>query len=197
MANIQDVITNHAKELEGKDIDSYYKNLNTELSTLGYEVLINEKEKSEFVPSDRLNATVAQRDSFKTQVETLNSQLEELRNSSKDNDTQGKLQEMMDSNNTLISELNKAKVDNQVITLAKDAIDVNDVLVFINREVAKLDKKGNIVGVEEEVERIRTDKPHLFNKSNNRGGRDKSGSDDESLTSNINSMIRRAAGKSF
>lgn len=197
MANIQDVISSHEKELEGKDISSFYNNLSTELSTLGYEVLINEKEKAEFVPSDRLNATVAQRDSFKTQVEALNSQLEEMRSNSKDNDTQAKLQEMMDSNNALISELNKAKVDNQVIALAKDAIDANDILIFIDRDVAKLDKKGNVVGVESEVERLRTEKPHLFNKVNNRGGRDNSASGTEGQANNINSIIRRAAGRSF
>lgn len=197
MANIQDVISSHEKELEGKDIDSFYNNLNTELSTLGYEVLINEKEKAEFVPSDRLNATVAQRDSFKNQVEVLNSQLEGLKSASKDNDTQAKLQEMMDSNSTLINELNKAKVDNQIIMLAKDAIDVNDVLVFVDRDVVKLDKKGNVVGAENEVERLRKEKPHLFNKVNNKGGRDSSNSGAEDQTNNINSIIRRAAGRSF
>lgn len=196
MANIEEVLTNHSKELEGKNVKDYFENVNKELSELGYEVLINNKERQEFIPSDRFKSTVAQRDTFKQQAESLNKELESIKSNSKDEVLQKQLQEMIDKNNSLLSELETSKIENTIIMNVSDAINPKDVIVFIDKDKIKINAKGEVVGVQEEVERIRKEKPYLFGKKTSKGGTDNS-SDEDDKGADINSIIRRAAGRSF
>lgn len=198
MANIDEIVTNHGKELEGVDIKGVYENINSKLSNLGYEVLINKKADSEFIPSGRFKDVVTQRDGFKTQVDNLNSQLEELqKNSNSDSDKQ-RLQEMIDNNDKLLKQLEESNITNEIIVAANDAISPKDLIPFINKDKIKINSKGVVTGVEEEVDRLREEKPYLFNKKEaSRGGRDPNGSGSESSAVGMNTMIRKAAGKTF
>lgn len=199
MANFEEIATTHAEKLTDKDYKSYFNDVNTKLSELGFEVLINEKAKAEFVPVGRLNEVVGQRDTFKTQVGDLNKQLETLKTAAAGNDKlQADIQALINNNTTLMGELEKTKIDTAIMLAAKDAHDPNDVLAFINREKVKLTSKGELVGVEEELARLHTEKPHLFiSKTPGKGGMDHSGSAGGQESLGMNNMIRRAAGRTF
>lgn len=197
MANLDDVIKEHADKFEGSNAKANYDALHTKLNELGYDVLINHKEKAEFIPSNRLSEVVSQRDGFKGKVEELNTQLEALKVSSKGNDQlQAQLQSMVDKNNTLLQDLEQTKINSEIIAFAKDAINAKDLLAFIDFTNIKLNSKGEVLGVESEMKRLKEAKPYLFEdgKKSNKGGTD-SGSTGGANGGSMNDAIRRIAGR--
>ena len=196
MPDFKEVLTQHKEKL-GEGTDQTFANLSTKLNELGYDVLLNARDKAEFIPSGRLNEVVAQREQFKNKVEELNGQLESMKVAAQGNaGLQKQLQEQIDANNKLLSEVEVTKTNAEILLAAKDANNPHDVLAFINKDAIKVDKRnGNVTGIKEEIERIRKEKPYLFAKVNNSGGFDGGGSGSGSESFNMNAMIRRAAGK--
>lgn len=200
-ADLDEVIVTHKEQLADiGESTTHFKALKERLGKLGYDVLLNHKEKAEFVPSSRLSDIAGQRDGFKSKVEELNTQLESLKASSKGNEElQGKLQEMMDKNNLLLSDLEKTKINTEIMLSAKDAINAKDILVFVDFSNIKANSKGEILGVESEINRLKAEKPYLFhdvNKTKNKGGMENgSRKDEDLLKGNMNSMIRKMAGR--
>lgn len=175
-----------------------FTKLSQKLGELGYDVLLNHKEKAEFVPSARLNDVVSQRDSFKTQATDLNKQLEAMKAAAVGNEKlQAQLQGLMDQNQTLLSDIEKTKVDAELMLAASDAVNAKDVLVFVNRDNLKMNAKGEVMGIEAEINRIKTEKPYLFKaaETSNKGGTDPGTGGKGKEAFNMNSLIRRASGR--
>jgi molybdopterin converting factor small subunit len=201
-ANLDEIITANAQAFEGSNVKDNYAAITTKLGELGYDVLINNKKSAEFVPSSRLSEVVGQRDQFKTKVEELNTQLTTLQKNAGDNAAlKAEYQKLIDQNNSLLQDLEQTKINTEIMLAAKDAINAKDLLVFINKDSIKVNSKGEVLGVEAEINRLKTEKPYLFNTtgSNNRGG--KGGTDNGggagggSNLGGMNAMIRKAAGR--
>ena len=80
---------------------------------------------------------------------------------------------------------------------AKDAINAKDILAFIDRNSIKVSPKGDIIGVESEIARLKEQKPYLFGTNqSNKGGMQHN--DDKqkgnSSSGGMNALLRRAAG---
>jgi len=200
-ANLDDVIASNSTAFEGTNAKESYTALSTKLGELGFDVLINDKKKSEFIPSTRLGEVVGQRDQFKGKVEELTAELVKLQKGAGDNDAlKSQYQSLIDQNNGLLKELEQTRVNAEIMLAAKDAINAKDLLVFINHDAIKINAKGDILGVEGEVARLKSEKPYLFANpsSGNKGGMDTSGDKgSESKLTGMNAAIRRAAGKTF
>lgn len=200
-ADLDSILESNAEAFEGTDIDikDSFNNISAKLSELGYEVLINNKKQAEFIPAGRLSEVVSQRDSFKAKVEELNTQLEQMKANAQGNDKlQGEIQKLMDQNNALLQDLEETRINAEIMVAAKDAINAKDLLVFINRENIKVNAKGEILGVDAEIERLREEKPYLFQTEEGKrkfGTDNKSDGDKGGQVSGMNSMIRRAAGR--
>jgi len=198
-ANLDEILTQNAQAFEGTNTKENYTSLNEKLSGLGYDILINNKKQAEFVPVSRLNDVVSQRDTFKTQAETLNGQIEEMKKSAKGNDAlMTQLDSMKTNNDNLLKELEDSKVKFAIVSAAKDAVDPNDITRFINMENVKLNSKGEVTGVEAEVARVKSEKPYLFTNADTKkkkAGADLGGGGKEHVTVNMNEAIRRAAGR--
>ncbi|MCX7924138.1 MAG: phage scaffolding protein [Clostridia bacterium] len=200
-ANLDEIITANTQAFEGSNVKDSFSAIQTKLGELGFDVLINDKKKAEFIPSTRLSEVVSQRDGFKTQVETLNTQLEALKKGAGDNEAlKGEYQKLIDQNNNLLKEIETTKINTEIMLAAKDAINAKDLLVFIDMNNIKVNAKGEILGVEAEIERVKKEKPYLF--TDPKGGKGgKGGSDtggdkgDKSHGGGMNAMIRRAAGR--
>lgn len=195
MAEFKEVFEKHGEQLKEIDegVGEKFDNLSNKLSELGYDVLINDKQKAEFVPSNRLSEVVNQRDQFKNQIDTLNQQLEELKGNDNSEEVNQRLQETIDQNNELSKQLEDTKVNTELMLLADDAWDAKDILPFVDRSKIKVNTKGEIKGADEEVERIRTEKPHLFGKPN-KGGQDNAGGKNSNQI-DMNTLIRNHAGR--
>lgn len=200
-AEIDDIIESNKDALGDVDIKTNFDTISTKLEELGYDVLINHKEKAEFIPSSRLSEVVSQRDTFKEKVETLNGQLEALKGQAGNSvELNGKIQELMDDNAKLLEDLEQNKITTEIMIAAKDAHDSKAILPFVNMENVKVTKKGEILGIDEEIARIKEDMPFLFVDSTSprkKAGADPSGGGNEPQTLNMNAMIRKSAGRTF
>lgn len=197
MAELQAILEQHKDKIGDLTPDGF-NSLSTKLTELGYDVLINHREKAEFVPTSRLNDVVGQRDQFKSQATELNKQLQAMKDAAKGNEElQKQLQGLMDNNNKLLADLENTKVDTEIMLAAKDAVNPKDVLVFVNRDNIKLGAKGEVLGVEAEIKRIMQEKPYLFKSEQQRkkGGSEGGGGEGGKEKFNMNFLIRSASGR--
>lgn len=200
-ASIEEIIEGNKDSFSDGDYAGQFTNLSTKLGELGFDILINNKKQAEFVPSSRLGEVASQRDAFKNQVNTLNAQLMELQKNSGDNQKlQKDLQDYIDKNLELLGELEKTRINSEIMIKAKDAINANDVLAFVNFSNIKTTAKGEVLGVEEEINRIKQEKPYLFGTvqtpPKKKAGADNTGGTGSDKLS-MNAMIRAAAGRQY
>lgn len=200
-ATLDDVVTAHADAFgEGDNTRESFDSVSNKLKELGYDVLINHREKAEFVPSSRLNDVVAQRETFKQQAEQAIIELNKLKGQAGlSEDAQKQLNTLITQNENLLTQLKETNIQVEIMSSATDAINPKDVLPFIDMSKVKQDKDGHVVsGVKEELDRLRAEKPYLFRKSQPqgaKGGFDGSGSNEGSTSqkSDMNAAIRKAA----
>ena len=200
-ASMDDVITAHADAFgEGDTTKESFTSVSDKLKELGYDVLINQRDKAEFIPSSRLSEVISQRETFKAQAEQAIVELNKLKNGQGiSEEAQTQISNLITQNQNLIDQLQEASVQLEIMSEAADAINPKDVLPFINMEKVKTDKEGHVVGgVKEELDRIRTEKPYLFlkkqqesSKAGYDGGSGSSGSSSQKY--DMNAAIRRAA----
>ena len=201
-ASMDDVITAHADAFgEGDTTKESFTSVSDKLKELGYDVLINQRDKAEFIPSSRLSEVISQRETFKAQAEQAIVELNKLKDGQGiSEEAQTQINNLITQNQNLIDQLQEASVQLEIMSQAADAINPKDVLPFIDMEKVKTDKDGHVVGgVKEEIDRLRTEKPYLFaqkqQQGSSKGGFDGSGSQGEqgSKKVDMNAAIRRAA----
>ena len=199
MADFNEIYEANKDNLDQTEGIEGYQKINEALQNLGYDVFISDKKKSEFIPSSRLNEVIGQRDNFKTQVTSLNSELTALKQQAQGNEAlQTKIQDLLNNNQNLLSEIEKTRIDSEIMITANEAINPKDILIFINRDNIKTNSKGEVMGVDAEIARLKTEKPYLFkttDKQQSKGGIDNQGSNGDKSTFSMNSMIRRASGR--
>ena len=201
-ASMDDVITAHADAFgEGDTTKESFTSVSDKLKELGYDVLINQRDKAEFIPSSRLSEVISQRETFKAQAEQAIVELNKLKDGQGiSEEAQTQINNLITQNQNLIDQLQEASVQLEIMSEAADAINPKDVLPFINMEKVKTDKEGHVVGgVKEELDRLRTEKPYLFTlkqqQNASKGGFDGNGSQGGQGSNKVdmNAAIRRAA----
>lgn len=203
-ADLESILTEHQDAFaDNPDVGNHFNTISTKLAELGYDVIINNRQAAEFVPSSRLGEVVSQRDSFKNQSEILAKQLEELKGTAGlSPEVQGQIDKLSKANEELLAQLEESQINMDIITLASDAHNPKDVAAFVDREKINIDKQGRVHGVKEEIERIKAEKPYMFkgtddkSSGGSKGGNDTSGSSGGASGGgfNMNQAIRRAAG---
>jgi hypothetical protein len=193
-ADINSVFEQNAELLKEVDKDGFTK-LTSKLGELGYDILVNERKSAEFIPSSRLNEVVSQREQFKAQVTTLSEQLEALKANAKGSpELQAEYDKMLQANGKLMADLEAATVNSSVIVAAREAHNPQDILQFVDKTKIKKKADGSFAGIEEEVARIKAEKPYLFSATQRKGGHDTSGGGTGNEQMSMNNFIRRAAG---
>lgn len=202
-ASIDDVIAGHTDAFgEGDTTKDSYSVISEKLKGLGYDVLINHREKAEFVPASRLSEVVSQRETFKQQAEQAIIELNKLKSQSGiSEEAQTQINNLISQNQGLLTQLQEANVQLEIMSIATDAINPKDILPFVDMTKVKTDKDGHVTsGAKEEIDRLRTEKPYLFNKqqgnSGSKGGFDGSNGGNGNGGSqkiDMNAAIRRAA----
>lgn len=202
-ASIDDVMTAHADAFgEGDTTKDSFASISDKLKGLGYDVLINQRDKAEFVPASRLSEVVGQRETFKAQAEQAIIELNKLKSQSGiSEEAQKQINGLITQNENLLNQLQEANVQLEIMSSAVDAINPKDIIPFIDMTKIKKDKDGNVVsGIKEEVDRVRAEKPYLFNQhtddnTGSKGGFDGSGGSGGGAgqKTDMNAAIRRAA----
>lgn len=198
-ASLDEIIEANKDSFEGEEFQTSFGSISEKLSGLGYDVLLNHKEKAEFVPYSRLSEVVGQRDTFKGKVEELNSQLQKMKDGAGDNkELTSQIQNLMDTNQTLLADLEKTKINSEIMLSAKDAIAPKDILAFVDMNNIKVNAKGEVLGVESEINRLKIEKPYLFlsdEAKKKKAGGDPGGDGSQSTQGGMNAILRRAAGR--
>ena len=202
-ASMDDVMAAHADAFgEGDTTKDSFTSISDKLKGLGYDVLINQRDKAEFVPASRLSEVVGQRETFKAQAEQAIIELNKLKSQSGiSEEAQKQINGLITQNENLLNQLQEANVQLEIMSSAVDAINPKDIIPFIDMTKIKKDKDGNVVsGIKEEVDRVRAEKPYLFNQhtddnAGSKGGFDGSGGSGAGAgqKTDMNAAIRRAA----
>lgn len=201
-ASFDDVMAAHTDAFgEGDTTKDSYTAVSEKLKDLGYDVLINHREKAEFIPASRLSEVVAQRETFKQQAEQAIIELNKIKGQQGiSEEAQAQINTLIQQNQGLLTQLQEANVQLEIMSIATDAINPKDVLPFIDMTKVKTDKDGHVTsGAKEEIDRLRSEKPYLFAKSqsqSSKGGFDGSGSkggENGNKSMDMNAAIRRAA----
>lgn len=201
-ASLEDVMSQHTDVFtEGNDFGERFGSIREQLEGLGYDLLINSRQNAEFAPTSRLSEVISQRDGFKAQAENAIRELNELKaKPGITPEVQQQIDGLIQSNTDLLNSLVEANMNLDIVTAAADAKNPKDVLAFINQESLTIDKKtGKVLkGLDEELDRLRTEKPYLFNEKktpeSKAGAENKgSGAGGRGDKFDMNSMIRRSA----
>jgi len=202
MANLKDVYESHADKFNDeskKSISTSFETIQKSLGDLGYDVLINPREKNDFVDYTRFSQVIGERDTHKaTAIENGVKLADALKAAKGNTQLEGKLQTMIDQNNQLQKDLEASTLNVAVFSEAKDAHDPGDIVAFIDRSKVTVTSDGRFLGLKEEISRLRVEKPHLFkaNQNNGQGGNDNQngGQGNNTPAGGMNNLIRRAAG---
>lgn len=126
-------------------------------------------ELKDYVPRLRLNEVSKENESLKQTISERDNQLEELKNSSGDNETLKKqLEEQQKLNAEQVkaheAEISKLKLDNAVETALTAAGAKNNkaLRALLDHEKIKLDDSGKLEGLEEQLKAVRKSDPYLF-----------------------------------
>lgn len=193
MAKFEEILEQHKESLQGKEgLDKTYNDLNSTLSELGYEVLINNKKEAEFVPSSRFSQVVSQKNEFEKSVKDLNDQLEKMKTKD-DSEINSQIEQLQSENQKLIDKMNATKIDAEVLVLSTDAHNPKDILALVDKSKIKMNSKGEVTGVQEEIDRIKQDKPYLFRNTQSSAGTDRTNSEGQGNTGfDMNAALRKA-----
>lgn len=164
-----------------------------DLAAHGYDILINNKSKSDYVPHARLQEVIVQRDAFKSSADTLQTQLQALK-TNKSPEVQKEIDELIKTNQDLLLSLEKEKINLSITNeaYAAGAINATDLNAFINKDNLKVLKSGEILGIKEEIARLQKEKSYLFNTQSKKAGGDLSGQNKQGQKLDMNAVLRAA-----
>lgn len=131
----------------------------------GLHLIVDNKEKPEYIPKSRLDEIIGSKNELRTQVGELTNQLELLKKSAKGNDELVKTIDELQKKN-VESELKYKKnilestIKNKAIL--EKAKDANDLLKFLDVSKFEIDDSGNVQGLDEQITALKESKSYLF-----------------------------------
>ena len=135
----------------------------------GVNLIVDNKEKPEYIPKSRFDEIIGQKNLIKTQADELAQQLDTLKKSAKGNEELTKtIEELQKKNgdwegkykNTLLESSIKIKA---VTEKAKDA---SDLIKFLDISKLEIDETGNVKGLDDQLKVLKETKPYLFDLGN-------------------------------
>jgi prefoldin subunit 5 len=118
-----------------------------------------------WIPKDKFNEINEEKKQYKTQVETLNTDLSKLKDQLKDHlsaqETITNLQNQIAENETKMLNLKKETAVKLAVSKAK-ARDVSDILPHLKLDIITLKDDGALEGLDEQITKIKETKSYLF-----------------------------------
>lgn len=130
-----------------------------------------EDSKKDLIPRSRLNDKNDEIKGLKEEISQRDKQIGELQQLSKGNEALEKqLEDLKKANDDWQGRFKETQLNNAIkLAVAKDAIDANDILHFINKEGMELLEDGTVKGLEDAVKMLRESKSYLFSEEGLRG----------------------------
>ena len=150
------------KELFGEELATQVETI---VKEKGVNLVVDNKEKPNYIPKARLVDVIGVKNELKTQVGELTNQLETLKESAKGNETLTKqIEELQAKNqdwegkykNTLLESAIKLKA------VTNNAKDPDDLVKFLDMSKLEIDETGEIKGLDEQLSALKESKSYLF-----------------------------------
>lgn len=147
------------KELMGDDL---YKQVTEKL---GDKVRIDVVNDGEWIPKDKFSAINTEKNSYKEQVGTLNTDLTKLQATLKDNqaasDTVESLKQQITAKESELAKIRKTNIITLEI-LKHNPNDMNDIIPQIKQDAVLIAEDGTVAGLTEQMKALVESKPYLF-----------------------------------
>ena len=146
------------KEILGEEL---FNQVNTKLGDTKIAIVSD----GNWIPKDKFNALNEEKKQYKTQVDTLNTDLTKLKDqlgdSTKAQETITNLQTQIAANETKMLNLKKETAIKIAVSKAK-AKDVSDIIPHLKTDSIILSDDGTIEGLDEQLTKIKETKAYLF-----------------------------------
>lgn len=140
-----------------------------------------------WIPKAKFDDINTEKNSYKSQIDRLNNELNTLKTKAANNVEVTKqiesLQEQIIKKENEIENIRKMNAI-ELNVLKANPIDIADIMPHINTDIITLENTGRIVGLEEQIKSIKEQKPYLFkdNQPSGTGGSKGAGSKDNKST---------------
>lgn len=155
-----------SKEIFGEEL---WTKIEPVVKEKGLNLILDNKEKPEFIPKSRFDEVIGQKNLVKSQADELAQQLETLKKAHKGNEELTKTIEELQRKNgdwegkykdTLLSGAIKMEA------LKLKAKDPGDVIAFLDKSKLEIADDGTIKGLDEQLKKLQESKPYLFGEAN-------------------------------
>lgn len=150
------------KEIFGEELAGQIEGI---IKEKGLNLIVDDKEKPNFIPKDRFNEVIGSKNELKAQVGELSNELESLKKTAKGNDDLTKaIEELQSKNNEWESKYNRNLIENAVKmqALQHKALDPDDLAKFLDYDNLVLEESGNVKGLMEQISALKESKSYLF-----------------------------------
>lgn len=150
------------KELFGEEIATKIEEVTKEK---GLNLIVDNKEKPEWMPKSRFDEVIGVKNELKTQVGELSNQLEGLKKSAKGNEElTKKIEELQKQNGDWEGRYKDTLIKSQIkiLGLKEKAKDSNDLDKFLDTSKLELQEDGTVKGLEEQLKSLKENKAYLF-----------------------------------
>ena len=150
------------KEIFGEELGTQIETVITEKNL---NLIIDDKEKPNFIPKNRFDEVIGSKNQLKSQVGELSSELESLKKSAKGNDDLiAQIEALQKNSADSQDKYNKSLIDNAVKFEAvhNKALDPADLAKFLDYSTLELDEAGNVKGLSEQITSLKENKSYLF-----------------------------------
>jgi len=141
----------------------------------GINLIVDSKEKPEYIPKSRFDEVIGSRNELKTQAGELSSQLELLKKSATGNEVFTKQIEELQKNNSDWENKYKSSLLESSIKIkavVEKAKDAGDLMKFLDTSKLEIAEDGTVKGLDDQIAKLKESKPYLFDlgKSNTGAG---------------------------
>jgi hypothetical protein len=151
-----------SKEIFG---DEVWAKVETVIKEKGLNLILDNKEKPEYIPKSRFDEVIGSKNELKTQVTEISSQLEALKKSAKGNEElTNQINELQKKNGDWEGKYKDTLVSSaiKVEAMKFKAKDPADVIAFLDKSKLEISEDGTIKGLDEQLKKLQESKPYLF-----------------------------------
>jgi len=131
----------------------------------GISLLVDNKEKPEFIPKSRFDEVIGSKNELKTQVSELANQLETLKKAAQGNDDFTKqIEDLQNKNGEWEKKYKGALLQSaiKVKAISEKAKDIDDLFRFLDLDSLLIDDKGEVKGLDDQIALLKEKKSYLF-----------------------------------
>lgn len=151
-----------SKELFGEEL---WNSIQGVVKEKGLNLILDNKEKPEYIPKSRFDEVIGSKNELKTQVTELSSQFEALKKSAAGNEElTTKLTELQQKNTDWESRYKSTLLESaiKIKAVTEKAKDAGDLVKFLDMSKLEIADDGTVKGLDEQLTKLKEIKAYLF-----------------------------------